>query len=278
VLSSSSFFGVRLRGATKRWVIQYRIGLQQRKESLGDIRKVSLEDARRIARQRFAQIELGQDPTADKAETRARAAKAALTLGAVADRYLDGKRDVIRTSTHREASRYFAVQWAPLRDRPIGGITRADIAAQLQVIIKKHGRTSAARARANLSALYGWAMGEALCDANPVIGTNDPADDLKARDRVLNDSELRLVWDAAGDDDFGRIIKLLILVGARRQEIGSALWQNLDPDTGVLTIPAESAKNGHSLELPLPPIALEILNSTPRLTMGGASTCRRSPK
>jgi integrase len=257
-------FGVRIRAAAKRWIIQYRIGLQQRRESLGDVRRVSLEDARRIARQRFAKIELGQDPTADKAEARAPAAKAALTLGAVADRYLDSRRDVIRASTYREVTRYFAVQWAPLRDRPVAEITRADIAAQLQIIIKVNGRTSAARARANLSAMYTWAIGEALCETNPVTGTNDPGDDLKARDRVLSDAELRLVWDAAGDDDFGRIVKLLVLTGARRQEIGGARWQDIDFDSGVLTIPAEVAKNGHALELPLPTVALEILNTTPR--------------
>ena len=55
-------FGVRLRGRSKRWVVQYRVGTQQRRESLGDVRKVKLEDARKIARQRFAQVELGSDP------------------------------------------------------------------------------------------------------------------------------------------------------------------------------------------------------------------------
>ena len=121
-----------------------------------------------------------------------------------------------------------------------------------------------ARARANLSAMYTWAIGEGLRDANPVAGTNNPADSLKARTRVLSDAELRAVWEAADDGDFGRIVKLLILTGARRQEIGSVRWQDIDPDTGVLTIPAERAKNGHTLELPLPPAALEILNSTKR--------------
>jgi hypothetical protein len=58
-------FGVRLRGETKRWVIQYRIGAQQRRESLGDTRKVRLDDARKIARHRFAQAELGTDPAGD---------------------------------------------------------------------------------------------------------------------------------------------------------------------------------------------------------------------
>jgi integrase len=262
-------FGVRLRRSErtghikKTFRIQYRVGLQQRSESL-DPRKVSLEDGRRIARQRFAQVELGVDPAADKDKARALATKAALTLGAVSERYLDNKRGVIRSSTHREATRYFAVQWAPLRDRPIAGITRADVAAQLQIIIKTHGRTSAARARANLTAMYSWAVGEALCDVNPCLGTNNPADDLKSRDRVLTDGEIRLVWDAAGDGDFGRIIKLLILTGARRQEIGSLRWTNIDFDSGVLTVPADRAKNGHALELPLPPAALDLLHSTPR--------------
>lgn len=257
-------FGVRIRGTTKRWYVRYRVGLQQHNESIGDVRKVSLDDARRIARQRFAQIELGQDPAAVKAASRAAAAKAALTLGAVCNRYLDAKRGTIRPSTHHEAARYFGVQLASLRDQPLAGIARADVAAQLQIIAKVHGRTSAARARANLSAMYGWAIREGLCDSNPVLNTNDPTAGIKPRARVLSDAELRTVWNAAGDGDFGHIVKLLILTGARRQEIGSAKWVEIDFDTGVLTIPADRAKNGHALELPLPPAALEILRGIPR--------------
>ena len=77
-------FGVRLRGTTKRWVIQYRIGQQQRRESLGDVRKVKLDDARTIARNRFAQIQLGTDPGAEKAKARETANVVKLTLGNVA--------------------------------------------------------------------------------------------------------------------------------------------------------------------------------------------------
>ena len=91
-------FGIRLRGGTKRWLIQYRVGLQQRRESLGDVRKVPLDDARRIARQRFAQVELGADPAADREAARATAAKVMLTLGAVSDRYLEAKRGVVRSA------------------------------------------------------------------------------------------------------------------------------------------------------------------------------------
>ena len=77
---------MRLRGETKRWVIQYRIGAQQRRESLGDTRKVRLDDARKIARQRFAQAELGTDPAAERKRARAAALATKLTFGAVAGR------------------------------------------------------------------------------------------------------------------------------------------------------------------------------------------------
>ena len=60
-------FGVRMRGDSKTWYCQYRVNGKPRRESLGDVRKVSLEDARKIARQRFAQVELGIDPAAERA-------------------------------------------------------------------------------------------------------------------------------------------------------------------------------------------------------------------
>src|SRR5262245_52089783 len=63
-------FGCRARnGGSKTWIAQYRIGVQQRRESLGDVRKVRIEDARKIARQRFASVELGVDPRASKKPT-----------------------------------------------------------------------------------------------------------------------------------------------------------------------------------------------------------------
>jgi integrase len=257
-------FGCRLRGVSKSWIIQYRIGAQQRRESLGDVRKVALEDARRVARQRFAEIELGHDPAAAKAKIRAAAAMAKLTLGSVADRYLDVKRDVLRAYSHRTIARYFAVHWLPLRDRPLDTIRRADVAARLQEIVKAHGRVAAARARAHLSALFNWAMREGLCESNPVAITNDPGAGLRPRERVLTDQELKVIWAACEDDDFGNIVKLLILTGARRQEIGSLKWDEIDFDTGVMTIPGSRTKNARALALTLPAVALDILRSTPR--------------
>jgi integrase len=253
-------FGVRLRGAAKRWVVQWRHGTQQRRESLGDVRKVKLEDARRIARQRFAQIELGTDPVAE----RKAAAAAALTLASVMERYLEAKRDVLRPATYKAAKRYFELHWKTLRDRPLVAITRADVAARLQELTKQHGRTSAARARDYLSAMYTWAAKEGLAEANPVAMTNDPAAGIPPRDRVLSDDEVRTVWNACSDDDAGRIVKLLLLCGCRREEVGALKWSEVSLNTGVMTIPGTRTKNGRTLELPLPAIAIELLAAVPR--------------
>jgi integrase len=251
-------FGVRLRGTGKLYVIQFRAGVRQRRESLGDVRKVTLEDARKIARQRFARVELGVDPAAEREQA------TAATLGVVINRYLAAKRDRLRPNSFNAAERYLAQHWKPLHGRPLDAIKRADVAARLQETVKAYGRTSAARGRDTLSALFGWAMKEGLCEANPVLATNDPTDGMQPRDRVLNDDEIRAIWNACEDDDAGRIVRLLLLTGARREEIGRLKWSEINLDTGLMTIPGTRTKNHRTLELTLPEVATDMLRSVPR--------------
>jgi integrase len=255
-------FGARLRASgSLTWFIQYRFGGKQRRESLGDVRKVSLDDARRIARQRFAKLELGVDPATERAQaTQAQA----LTLGVVADRYIEAKRDRWRPSSRRINERHFNRFWKPLHDCPLEMIKRADVAAQLQDISKTAGRRSASLARKSLAAMYTWAMKEGLCENNPVLATNNPVEGVLPRDRVLSDAEIRVIWNACEDDNFGRIVKLLLLTGCRRNEISLLQWHEIDLDAGVLTIPGERTKNHRTLTLRLPEPALDLLRSQPR--------------
>ena len=147
---------------------------------------------------------------------------------------------------------------------PIGAVKRADVAAVLQEMVATNGKVAAARARSNLSALYAWAIGEGLAEINVVVGTNIPDADIGPRERVLEDTEIKAIWNACADDDFSRIIRLLILTGCRRSEIGDLKWSEIDLDTGILTIPGERVKNGRTLTLTLAPAALEIIRSVPR--------------
>jgi integrase len=264
--SSLPGFGVRLRGGGRHYVVQYRIGQQQRRESLGDVRKVTLDMARANARQLFARVELGEDPGAERQAKREAANAVVLTLGVVAKQHLEAKRDVLRPSTFKSNDRNLHVHFGPLTGRPLAEIKRAEIAARLQEIVKQYGRTTASRARSALSTLFNWSMKEGLCETNPVVATNDPLANVdNSRDRVLSDRELVAVWNACRDDDFGRIVKLLVLTGCRRDEIGSLKWSSeIDLDAGTMTIAAERSKNRRAHVLTLPPMALDILKSIPR--------------
>ena len=76
-----------------------------------------------------------------------------------------------------------------------------------------------------------WGQGHELrhVDQNP---TNDlKAHSLsKARERTLSEDELVWIWRACGDDDHGRIVRLLILTGSRREEIGGLRCSELDSE------------------------------------------------
>jgi integrase len=253
-------FGVRCRNGHKSYVCQYRIGTLQRRESLGDVRKIKLDDARKIARQRFASVELGVDP-----KPRTDGAATSRTLAHAAGLYLAARKDVVRPKTYKAAELYFRVHWAPFRERPIASITRAEIATRLQQIVADHGRVSAARARAYLAAMFGWCVREVLCDSNPVAGTNNPGAGLSSRDRVLTITEIRTIWAACGDDDASRIIRLLILTACRRDEVARLSWSEVDlVERGRITIAASRCKSRRTHVVPLSAPALDILRAVPR--------------
>lgn len=187
-----------------------------------------------------------------------------MTFGPLADQYLGLKEGKVRKNTYVADKRYLTTYWKPLRGSPIEAIARRTIAARLNQIVSEHGATAAARARQSLSAFFSWAVREGMIESNPVIGTNDPASHIDARDRVLTEPELRAIWSACGDNDFSRIIRLLMLTGCRRDEIGGLQWSELDLERGLLSIPGARTKNHHALNLTLPAAAVSILRSIGR--------------
>jgi integrase len=252
-------FGVRLRGDSKTYIDQPRVHGRAVKNTIGDVNKISLENATKIARKHFAEARLGI-LGANKAKAKAEAAQAELTLARVAEQYLKAKEGVLSDGTQAAATRYFEKHWGPLGSLPFNRIDRRIVAARLRELIGEHGPSSAGRARTNLSALFRWAMGEGLCDANPVIGTNDPEAGVTPRQCVLEDEAIKAIWDACLD----KIVKLLLLTGCRRDEIGALRWDEINLKTGILIIHEGRVKNRHALRFPLPAAALDILRAVPR--------------
>ncbi|WP_018320234.1 site-specific integrase [Bradyrhizobium sp. WSM2793] len=257
-------FGVRLRGGRSSFVVQYRIGRKQRRESLGDVRKLELKDAREIARKRFAQVELHIDPVADRERLEAEQAAEANTFLKAAEEYLDARVSKMRPNTYIAAKRYLLDHCRPLHKKGVTKVTFEEVAGLLRDLVRDHGPTSAARARGTLGAFFMWAMRQAKVKANPVIGTENPIEGKEPRDRVLTDDEIRAIWCHCGEDDFGRIVRVLLLTACRRDEIGALRWSELDMDAGKITFPKDRIKSKRTFVLPLPETAREILRHIPR--------------
>jgi integrase len=115
------------------------------------------------------------------------------------------------------------------------------------------------RARTYLSSFFNWAIGEGLCEFNPVDKTN--RNEENSRDRVLENLELKTIWRALPDNDFGKCCKLLALTAQRRNEIGDLRVAEFNRDERQIELPPERTKNGLPHIVPLSDSAMEILES-----------------
>jgi integrase len=253
-------FGLRIRaGGSRKYVVHYRQGGIQRRHTIGPASVLIVEEARRKARKVLVDVDDGKDPAALKANKHA---AAGLVFSSVVDDYLAVRQKDLKASSLREYTRHLKQLWKPLRGMALGAVSRPVVAAHMRRIAEENGRTAANRARGTLSAMFAWAIGEGLCEANPVIGTNTQPEN-GPRKRVLSNSELAAIWKSAPDNDYGRIIKLLMLTGCRREEIGRLRWSEINLDDRLVTLPAARTKNGMEHQVPLSDTALAILDATP---------------
>ena len=146
----------------------------------------------------------------------------------------------------------------------IDQITRRDVAARIAKIATESGAPTAVRARAALSAMYAWALGHGLCEVNPVVGTDRPRERAAPRAGAA-DAELAAIWRACGDDDFGRIVKLLLLTGQRRSEIGGMRWSEIDIERGDVDLPRRAHEEQRHIRCRCRAMALDIIAAVPRM-------------
>jgi integrase len=114
--------------------------------------------------------------------------------------------------------------------------------------------------------MFGWAIEHDLAAASPCVGMKAPFPET-ARDRVLTDHELLLIWQAAGElgGPGGLLVQLLTLTGQRRSEVAGMTWAELDLDQGTWTLPAVRVKTGKLHAVPLSGAVLELLQAAPRI-------------
>ena len=242
-------------GGSRTFVIQWRQGQFQRRSTVGKVGILTVDEARRKARKLISGIDDGHDPIAAKAKARVDDRQ---LFGVLVDEYLavrarDMKpRSLEQTTLHLRKHCEAPAQAAAEEDRPRDRRRRAADASQ-----RREAPVAADRGRSTLSAFFGWAIGEGIAEVNPVIGTNKSSKG-SSRERVLTDDELVTIWKAAPASDFGRIVKLLLLTGQRRNEIADLRWAEIED--GAIVLPRERTKNSREHDVPLSPQALAVLD------------------
>ena len=180
-----------------------------------------------MAKKALGRVANGEDPQADQARSarqghtyaqghRRRLLGDQAARGAPAHLHRDG------ALSHRHALFRAVAQPRARSDHPQGRRHPVEPHQLGEQLDRGRARPRAAQSRCSTSGR----CAHGLVEANPVVGTPTPKGS-QPRERVLSDAELAAIWKACGDDDHGRCIRLLILTGCRRQEIGGIAWPRI---------------------------------------------------
>ncbi|MEX2373990.1 MAG: tyrosine-type recombinase/integrase [Dehalococcoidia bacterium] len=230
--------------------------------TIGQWPTIGIEAAHEIHRQNAAMAAQGRDPRAEK-----RARRLAPLFSELMERWLDHlERNKALTPRTLEAHRRrWDLHLKRLNTIPVDQLGKVVMAPVLTRIAEK----TPAQARAcliTLRAALDWGCHQGWLDNNPAADMKAGAygaGSSKPRDVVLTLEELRQVWQATEasrmDPWTKTAIQLLILTGARRDEVAGMRIEELDLENAAWHLPAERAKTSIARTLYLCPMAVNIL-------------------
>ena len=254
----------------RSWALRYRTAGKPTKLTIGGFPPIDLASARRLAQRALGDIAEGKDPAAAK-----QASRAALKAEREAD--VDRIERVVEQYVERYAKLKIK-RWAEVarvldkeivqrwKGRRLSQITKPMVHDMLDAIVDRNAPIKANRVFDQFRGMCKWAIERGIVDRSPCEGMRAPSPENK-RDRVLDDAEIKLVWQAFENVGwpFGKIGALLLLTGAREREVAGMEWREIDLASRTWTLPATRAKNRREHVVPLSDAAVEIISGLPRL-------------
>ena len=251
-------FGVRCQKEAAYYYLRFRKNGTQYMKSIGRHGSPWTPDTARNEAKRLLGLAVGGDgPFARPLATE--------SFGREVARYLERKHTMMKPRAFEEVERHLTNHAAPLHRLRLSEIDRRIIAQCLGEIETDRGPVARNRVRSSLSAFFGWAVTEGLLEANPVQGTAK-LDEGGSRERTLTPEELSELWSVLDDEpnaQFADIVRLLILTGQRRDEVGTLRWSELDFERRLIVLPTERTKNRRQHKVPLSRQAKAILERQP---------------
>ena len=240
----------------KSWAVFYRNRNRLRCLTLGDAGAIGLADAREQAREAIRAAAKGGDPATEK--KRRRGAK---TIDDLIPDFIE-RYAKKRTRSWKHTEWLLTTRVLPKwQGRAIEDITRRDVRVLVEQIADG-APILANRAVAAISKMFRFALDDDLISSSPAVGIARPSPEI-ARDRVLNDDEIRHLWarfDGLGAP-LGAFFKLRLLTAQRGGEVAAMRWQEVDLPGGWWTIPATVSKNKLAHRVPLTASAVVLLST-----------------
>ncbi|MCL4486329.1 MAG: site-specific integrase [Nitrospirae bacterium] len=245
---------------TRTFLVLKRIGGNTSRIVIGRFPEWTIEQARAKALEIARDISvLGKNPNREKQERREEA-----TLDTLFTDYLDRwarPRKKPRSVIEDEGNyRRHLADW---KTRKLSEIDRAMIAKKHSLLGKESGPVAANRTLALLSVLFSKALEWGyLKGENPAARI--PKFKEQSRDRFLSAQEIQSFLQAV-EAESNPVMKdyfmILLLTGARKNNVLSMRWRDIDLPAGTWTVPGENSKNGSPMTVILPPEAVEILRN-----------------
>lgn len=257
-------FGIRIYPSGKKaFVLSYRNKGKKHLFTIGKYGKITLDQARDIAKKKFGAVADDKNPLKERQAARKR------HEWTVRRAFGDFLRRHAKTKTKnwKESERIFEKDILPaIGTWPLDEVTKADILKILDKVGERGAGVMANRTLAHVRKFFNWCVERDLIPFSPAFKIASPAANSN-RDRVLADLEIRDMWNTALEMGypFGDILRFLLLTGQRRGEAANMRWQDYDAEKKIWTIPKEVSKNNKEHVIPLPSAAAEIINSTPNM-------------
>ena len=224
--------------------------------------EVGLEKARKEAKKALGGVASGRDPLQER---RKAAAEAENTMKSICEEYLrrDGKKLRIRDRIEATLRR---LVYPRLGARQIDTITRSEIVRLLDKIEDERGPVMADQVLAYVRKIMNWHAARTDDFRSPIVrdmARTKPRE--LARERILNDDELRAVWKAAEvfHGPFGYMVRFILLTATRRNE--AAHMADTELSNGDWIIPGARYKNKLDHVIPLSQAARDLLAQIPRI-------------
>ena len=268
-------FGLRISPTKKTYIVQGRVHGISRRISLGEHGVITLQDARKKAKQMLLSMLDGVDPVVEKKREKAYG----LTLRDIADKYLATRRE-LKESSRKDINKHLKTSFADWADRPAVEITRDKVAKRFTELTDRSA-AQANQAFRNLRALLNFARGEYQVDGKSIIIENPVAvlsdtkrwNTVRARSGRIPTNKIGAAWntlmslrEAQDKPTINRTlsdaVSFLLLTGCRWSEMAQLTWDCVNLEDLSWFIP--DPKNRNPVTFPLSETAGKILADRPR--------------